>query len=243
MSRVDDLTGRAPCGTIKSPYREKDRRRKEEEEKQRGREKDPAFNNRIDYAPPPSQKRARGTTDAFFKWVRELGSLYWRCRIAAALRLCENARAPGTRWCLPVLYETRKLVKCVIMLDGGCRTLSGGTPSFFDRPLLRYSFVSPRLQLSFPLFFSPKICRVFFPAVFYPPCFSLLPVSLSLSLFHVRDAKASTTVILVDHTWRAKLSLLTLCRDAELGDRLGSSLKVDNNVTPDIPWGPHAAMS
>lgn len=104
--------------------------------------------------------------------------------------------------CLPILYETRKLVKCVIMLDGGafghsrdafllrsCPSLRqySRVPSSTDCTPSRLPFFLPRLDASYS-----------FPAVLFPP-----------SRSHVRDTQSRTTVVLVDHTWRVKLFLLT----------------------------------
>jgi hypothetical protein len=80
----------------------------------------------------------------------------------------------------------------------------------------------------------------------FPLSYFSLSLSLSLSLFlllFLLHASQGYATVVLDHTWRAKLSLLTLGRDTKPEDRLGSSSKVDNNVTPNIPRGPHVTTS
>jgi len=137
-----------------------------------------------------------------------------------------------------VLYETRKLVKCVIMLDGGCRALSR------DALLLRRrSRVSSSTGVPVALF-SPRDSS--FPLSYFPLSLSLslsLSFALPLPLVPLPRASQGYATVVLDHTWRAKLSLLTLGRDTKPEDRLGSSSKVDNNVTPNIPRGPEVTTS
>lgn len=125
--------------------------------------------------------------------ARSLGSersLGCRGAVSRRCRLCKNARESVR--CLLVFYETRKLVKCVIMLDE-----RGGVG------FSRYPSSSFALSFGVPLFF------LFF--LFTSSREIRIP---TLSFSHARQ-RTRTTVILVDHTRRAKLSLLTLARDTK----------------------------
>lgn len=117
-----------------------------------------SFNNRIDYA-PKSQKRARETL------ARSLVSES-TARAVEVLFRGGFVRTHESVRCLPVFYETRKLVKYVIMLDE-----RGGVG------LLKYpsSFFAP----------SPFGVSLFFFFLFSSSRFVFLPPPR----FHVRDSK------------------------------------------------------
>jgi len=157
-------------------------RRREREKERFGS----GFNNRIDYA-PESQKRARKTT--FFSGWESPDPGYietpYRSGVGSVKAHVSSSR------CLPVLYETRKLVKCVIMLDGGHSRHLPPTSHRFGN-----TRVSRRLPSHLPFFFLvwiriPSHCL--FPAAPLPA----IPKATPLSSY-------------VDHTWRAKLTLLTI---------------------------------
>lgn len=123
------------------------------------------------------------------------------------------------------------------MLDGGCSGTRRETPSSFV-PACPLCFGNTHVSLRLPARRgAPSLVSFLFRPPRRPPVrIRRIPsrcLTPAVSRSHVRDCppQSHATVVLADHTWRAKLSLLTLGRDIKPGNRLGSSLKVDNNVT------------
>lgn len=117
------------------------------------------------------------------------------------------------------------------MLDGGCR----GSRDAFLLPSSAPSFGNIHVSLptvfTVSFFFSspPRLeIRRILPRCLYSPS-----ISSTLSSFDVVVIvmpPCARCVDLVDHTWRAKPSLLTLGRELSR-ENLGNSLRTDNNVT------------
>lgn len=94
------------------------------------------------------------------------------------------------------------------------------------------------LEISFLLFcfllWHRCIFPVFFSFFFFPLSLREIRISAPAVVFSLSRARQQIrrTVILVDHTWRAKLSLLTLARDTK--PRIVQAVccvKIDNNIS------------
>lgn len=126
----------------------------------------------------------------FYRRVLESASI--RGGAITAARFVRAARAPR---CLPVLYETRKLVKCVIMLTGGQQ----GRASFLpcsprpgsDGDILARLFESPPPTRSLP-FPQSRVIPVAVSAASYSPAGVLLRRCQSLVSARLDSARETT---------------------------------------------------